>query len=430
MIKQLVILMLLPLLVLAACTPNVPPGSKGVVFAQSGVEREQASSISDEDLQALSAAKAAFAFNFYKQIKDKPGNLVFSPLSLSLALSMTMAGAQGTTLSEMQQALAVEGLGDAVHPGMNALLQALAESEAQEERKAEGDPFQLNIANSTWGQAGFEINPAFLDLLAQHYGAGVYQVDFAQDSELARQAINDWVSEETAGKIPELIGEGVLNPLTRLVLANAIYFNGSWYYPFYEEATEKADFTLLDGTLTSVEMMQLGAEQLAYAQTENYQLLRLPYLSQDFGMLLIVPDEGAFGEVEAGLDAQRFLDSQAEMQSRPVFLKMPKFDFESATDASEPLKQMGMPTAFDPVMADFSAITGKPDLYITDVLHKATVSVNEKGTEAAAATAVIMAIKSAPPQEPINLVIDRPFLFAIQHLPSNTILFMGRVQQP
>lgn len=430
MIKQLVILMLLPLLVLAACTSSTPSGSKGAVFAQSELEREQAPSISDEDMQALSEANAAFAFNFYNQIKDKPGNLVFSPLSLSLALSMTMAGAQGTTLSEMQQALAVEGLGEAVHPSMNALLQALAASEAEEDRKASGDPFQLNIANSTWGQAGFEINPAFLDLLAQHYGAGVYQVDFVQDAEAARQAINNWVSEETAGKIPDLIGEGVLSPLTRLVLANAIYFNGSWYYPFYEEATEKADFTLLDGKLASVDMMQLGTEQLAYARAEDYQLLRLPYLSQDFGMLLIVPEEGAFAEVEAGLDAQRFLDSQAEMQSRPVFLKMPEFDFESATDASEPLKQMGMPTAFDPVMADFSVITGEPNLYITDVLHKATVSVNEKGTEAAAATAVVMALKSAPPQEPINLVIDRPFLFAIQHLPSNTILFMGRVLQP
>ena len=428
--RNTIIILILGTLVLAACSPFSPAEGEAVVFAQSEIARDTQPAVSPEDLQALSEANAAFAFNFYNQIKDKPGNLVFSPLSLSLALSMTMAGAQGTTLSEMQQALAVGDLGDAVHPGMNALLQALAASEAEEDRKAGGDPFQLNIANSTWGQAGFEINPAFLDLLAQHYGAGVYQVDFAQDPEFARQAINDWVADATAEKIPSLIPEGAINSLTRLVLANAIYFNGSWYYPFYEEATEKADFKLLDGSVSSVEMMQLGTERLAYARAEDYQLLRLPYLSQDFGMLLIVPDEGAFGEVEAGLDAQRFLDSQAEMQSRPVFLKMPKFDFESATDASEPLKQMGMPTAFDPVMADFSAITGKPDLYITDVLHKATVSVNEKGTEAAAATAVIMAIKSAPPQEPINLVIDRPFLFAIQHLPSNTILFIGRVLQP
>jgi len=428
--RNTIIILLLATLVLAACSPFSPAEGEAVVFAQSEIARDSQPAVRPEDLQALSEANAAFAFNFYDQIKDKPGNLVFSPLSLSLALSMTMAGAQGTTLSEMQQALAVGDLGDAVHPGMNALLQALAASEAEEDRKAGGDPFQLNIANSTWSQADFEINPDFLDLLAQHYGAGVYQVDFAQDPEFARQAINNWVSEETAGKIPDLIGEGVLSPLTRLVLANAIYFNGSWYYPFYEEATEKADFTLLDGKLASVDMMQLGTEQLAYARAEDYQLLRLPYLSQDFGMLLIVPDEGVFAEVEAGLDAQRFLASQIDMHFSQVFLKMPKFDFESTTGASDPLKQMGMHSAFDPDQADFSAITGKPDLYITDVLHKATISVNEQGTEAAAATAVIMAPTSAFPDEPINLVIDRPFLFAIQHLPSNTILFMGRVLQP
>lgn len=428
--RNTIIILMLATLVLAACSPFSPAEGEAVVFAQSEIARDSQPAVSPEDLQALSAANAAFAFNFYDQIKDKPGNLVFSPLSLSLALSMTMAGAQGTTLSEMEQALAVEDLGDAVHPGMNALLQALAESEAQEDRKAGGDPFQLNIANSTWGQAGFEINPAFLDLLAQQYDAGVYQVDFAQDPEFARQAINDWVAEATAEKIPSLIPEGAINSLTRLVLANAIYFNGSWYYPFYEEATEKADFMLLDGSVLSVDMMQLGTEQLAYARAEDYQLLRLPYLSQDFGMLLIVPDEGAFAEVEAGLDAQRFLASQVDMHFSQVFLKMPKFDFESTIGASDPLKQMGMHSAFDPDQADFSAITGKPDLYITDVLHKATISVNEQGTEAAAATAVIMAPTSAFPDEPINLVIDRPFLFAIQHLPSNTILFMGRVLQP
>jgi len=428
----LAFLMIIPL-VLTACAPVFDPatGETGkVVFAQSNLERDPNPQPKPGALEGLAIGNTQFAFDFYEQIKDKHDNLIFSPFSISLALSMALEGAAGDTRTEMLQALSHEEFQDSLALAFNALLQAIEASQADLEQDTKGDKFQLNIANSTWGQAGFEINPAFLDALALNYGAGMYTVDYANDAEGARQAINDWVNDETNGKIPDLIPQGAIDALTRLVLANAIYFKGSWLYEFEESATQKAPFTLLDSSKIDVDMMQLSGERLQYAEIGNYQLVRLPYLSTDFSMVLMVPGEGEFKAVESSLTADEFRAALQQMSSERVNLQMPKFDFESSIEANDPLKALGIQKAFDSEAADFSNITDPTSLYISDVLHKATITVDEKGTEAAAATAVIMGLTSMPMGDPIQLTIDRPFMFAIEHQPTGTMLFMGRVVQP
>jgi len=397
---------------------------------KSDLAREVNPDVDTEQIQALSQDNAAFALKFYDQIRFQDGNIIFSPFSLSLALSMALAGAETSTEEAMLTALQMSLPEERVHPAFNALLQAIESSQEPINEVMEGDSFQLNIANSIWGQADYEFKGPFLDTLAEHYGAGILSVDYVQNPEGAREVINGWVADETEDKIQDLIPAGAIDPLTRLVLANAIYFNGSWYHPFNETATSEAPFFTLDGAEISVDMMKLYGERFLYTHGENYQAVNLPYLSSDFVMTVIVPDLGEFTSFEAALDQVVLEDILSGMTNQRVDIEMPKFDFESEIDANDPLIALGMGEAFDPEQADFSGITDIEDLTITDVLHKATITVDEQGTEAAAATAVIIGVTSAMPEDPVSLVIDRPFIFLIRHQPTNTLLFMGRVLQP
>lgn len=428
------------LLALAACQPVEEPEVKSpeetevpvssIEFNKSELAREVNPDIDEEQLRTLAQDNAAFALNFYEQIRTKDGNIIFSPFSLSLALSMTLAGAETSTEEAMLNALQLTLPEEAVYPAFNALLLAIEESQTGTQDEFEGDDFQLNIANSIWGQANYDFKEAFLDILAAQYGAGIYSVDYVANPEGAREAINAWVADETEDKIQDLIPAGAIDPLTRLVLANAIYFNGSWMHPFNPSATSEAPFFTLDGTEIPVDMMRLSGERFIYGAGEQYQAINLPYLSSDFVMTLIVPDQGSFETIEADLNIGMLSEILSEMTYQRVDLEMPKFDFESDINANDPLIALGMGPAFDPDSADFSGITDVEDLMITDVLHKATITVDEEGTEAAAATAVIVGVTSAMPEDPVSLVIDRPFLFLIRHQPTNTVLFMGRVIQP
>ena len=410
--------------------PTQTTGQDGNLI-KSELARETNPQVPLEDLLILAQDLSKFATAFYHQIRGIDGNIIFSPISISQALSMTMAGAETSTEEAMMQTLQYSLSENQVHPAFNALLLAVEASEKMKPEESEGSEFQLNIANSIWGQAGYAFESAFLDILARHYGAGLYNVDYIGAPEAARGAINDWIEEETEEKIKDLIPPGAINELTRMVLANAIYFNGSWRYPFNEEITQPAAFTLLDGSESSVDMMALSGESLPYTAGDGYQVVQLPYLSPDFVMTLFVPDQGNFNEFEDGLDAERLLTAAIDLQDRPVNLRMPKFDFETSTNAKEPLTALGMGEAFLSDKADFSGMAASDQLFISDVLHKATITVDEKGTEAAAATVVIMRVKSAPVgDQPITLVIDRPFLFLIQHQPTGSILFMGRVVDP
>lgn len=424
-------ILIVSLLLSSACTPVLDDVMKPdkVDYAISQVERDTDPQVDPTQLGALAVGNTEFGLSFYHQISDQEGNLIFSPLSLSLALSMTLAGAQGETRDEMLEALSLQDVGGDVHPAFNALLQAIDASMDVMGGPSDGDAFQLNIANSIWGNAGTNFETAFLDTLARNYGAGIYSVDYEADAEVARQAINAWIEDETAGKIPDLIPEGLIDAMTRLVLANAIYFNGSWLHPFIEDLTDQQPFTLLDGESVDVEMMYLPGEELGYARLENAQLVRLPYFSGDFSMVLMVPDAGDFVDFESGLSAEAFADALAQMAHVPVNLAMPSFDFESTIGANDVLRSLGMQKPFES-SADFSGMTKEEALYISDVLHKATITVDEKGTEAAAATAVIMKRTSMPINDPISLVLDRPFMFSIMHNPTGSVLFMGRVVQP
>jgi serpin B len=290
--------------------------------------------------------------------------------------------------------------------------------------------FKLNIANSAWAQYDRPFEQAYLDLLAENYAAGLYLTDFVGDPEGSRQAVNEWVSQETEGKIEDLLLPGAINVLTRLILANAIYFNATWQTTFDEALTEQADFYLLDGNPVSVPMMaQSGPKSFGYFRGEGYQAIELPYSGGPLSMIIILPDLDTFADFEANLTPEQLAEITNSLEYRQVELKMPMFSFEAKLGLSETLKQLGMTDAFEAQVADFSGIDGTKDLVIQDVLHKAFIAVDEEGTEAAAATAVMIGLTSMPVSD-LQLTIDHPFIFLIQDQPTGTVLFLGRVLDP
>jgi len=423
-ISKTFVSLLVVILTLSACTPGVA----GAQVAQSNKARINNPQASPDDLQTLAADNDAFALDLYQQLRSSQGNLFFSPYSISVALAMTYAGALGDTASQMAQTMHFSLPPDRLHPAFNALGLDLANRPKQAGKEVK-TPFELSIANALWGQQNFTFQPAFLDLLAQNYGAGMRLVDFASNAEGARQTINRWVSDETRGKIKDLIPSGALDSLTRLVLTNAIYFKAGWLNQFEKTDTQPAPFNLLDGSSVQAEMMN-QTDGFQYAQLEDIQAIELPYESGNISMLVILPAAGKFQAVEESLTPQRLAEIQAAMQSGQVRLSFPKFTFDSEFNLNAALKSLGMVDAFDKNQADFSGMTGKPDLYISDVQHKAFVAVDETGTEAAAATAVIMGLTSALPQQPVEIKVDRPFIFMIRDNQTGSLLFVGRVLNP
>ncbi|HMB23877.1 MAG TPA: serpin family protein, partial [Anaerolineales bacterium] len=316
---------------------------------------------------------------------------------------------------------------DQMHPALNALDLELA-SRGQAQSKDE-TPLQLNIANAVWAKQGLPLRQDYLDVIAQNYGAGIQLADFAKQYEAVRKEINDWVSEKTNDKIQDLIPEGTLNPSTAMVLVNAIYFKADWVYQFDPNNTHDAPFHLLDGSDVQVKMMSQTLSGVPYAEGNGYQAVELPYQGGTAVMDIVVPDQGNFDEFERSLDIQKLNETLGNMQ--PVDgldLGLPKFNFTKDFNLTEQLSAMGMPDAFNG-NADFSGMTGDRSLCIDVVLHKAFVAVDEKGTEAAAATAVVMKEMAMMPSD-LRLVIDRPFLFVIRDSSSGQILFVGRVLNP
>jgi len=287
--------------------------------------------------------------------------------------------------------------------------------------------FRLNIVNAIWGQTGYSFLPEFLDVLAENYGAALRLLDFVQAPEESRAIINDWVSGQTEGKIEDLIPEGLIDTLTRLVLTNAIYFNAAWRYPFEEAQTHDGAFRLLDGSQVTVPMMA-QTESFGYAEDEGYQAVELPYVGGQLSMVIFFPQAGQFEAFEDSLDAARVGAILEDLAPRNVSLTMPKFEFDSEFGLAKTLAAMGMADAFSSA-ADFSGMDGTRDLFIREVVHKAFVSVDEEGTEAAAATAVVVQLKGMP-APPVEVTVDRPFVFMIRDVETGTILFIGRVVDP
>jgi serpin B len=409
---------------MAGCGPA--PAQAGEL--RSELQRESSPSVEDTVLEALVAGNSAFSLDLYRVLSEKYDNLFFSPYSISLALAMTYGGARGDTELEIAQTLHFDLPQAQLHSAFNALdleLERRAEPIVLPDGEQEG--FKLNIANSIWGQVDYSFLAEYLDLLALNYGAGMRVVDFVQEVEAARQEINGWVSDETEGLIEDLIPEGALDEATRLVLANAIYFNAAWAVAFNEEATTDSPFTLLDGGQVQVPMMH-QTESMGFAEGDGYQIVERAYVGGSMAMDIILPAQGRFEAIESALDAEWLEEALAGLQRGKIDLSMPRFEFESEVGLSQVLADMGMPTAFGNE-ADFSGMDGTRALFISDVLHKAFVSVDEKGTEAAAATAVIMALTSAP-AEPIKVAVDRPFIFLIRDLQTGAVLFVGRVMNP
>jgi len=425
--KIVVIILALVLLVpvIASIQPT-QPAAAGVL--QSDKERITSPLVPTSEQALLVEGNSAFAFELYQALKGQGGNLFYSPYSISLALAMTYAGARGETARQIADTLQFLLGQDRLHPALNWLDAELAKRGEGAQGK-DGEGFRLNIVNAIWGQKDYEFLTGFLDILAENYGAGLRILDFITETEASRLAINDWVSDQTEGRIEDLIPQGAINELTRLVLTNAIYFNAAWAYPFDEDVTANGPFYLLDGGQVTVPMMK-QTETFGYVKGEGYQALELPYDGGELSMVILLPASGNFETFEKGLRAQQVADIISGLQSNRVTLTMPKFEFKSQFGLNDVLAGMGMPIAFSPDEADFSGMTGKPELFISDVVHKAFVAVDEAGTEAAAATAVIVGVTSVPAEPPVTVTIDRPFIFLIRDIETGAILFVGRVLDP
>jgi len=423
MVGTLVIMGLLAGCTAAPAAPELSQPSPGT-SAQSNKERVKSPDVAASDLADLAIGNSAFAFDLYRRLSQGDTNLFYSPYSISLALAMTYAGARGQTEQQMADTLHFTLGQEKLHSAFNWLDQQLARrGEDAEDRDGEG--FKLNIANAIWGQQNHRFLADFLDVLAENYGAGLRGLDFVSQPEESRLIINQWVSDQTEGKIEDLIPPGAIDIWTRLVLTNAIYFNAAWEHQFDEDNTIDRPFYLPDGSQTSVPMMR-QTKTFNYTEGDGYRAVELPYDGGELSMVIVVPDEGNFGAFEDSLDAQLVDDIIRDMESRRVSLAMPKFEFSSDFSLAETLAAMGMPAAFSD--ADFSGMTGAPGLFISDIIHKAFVSVDEYGTEAAAATAVIM--PGAAPLETVTLNIDHPFIFLIRDIETGSMLFVGRVLNP
>lgn len=379
-------------------------------------------------LKELVAGNSTFAFSLYQLLKEeKYGNCFYSPYSISLALAMAYAGAENNTEQQMKDVLHFTLPEEDFHPAFNYLDLELM-SRGENAQGMDGEPFRLNIVNDIWGQVDYNFLSSFLDILAENYGAGLNLVDFINETENARQTINDWISQQTEERIKDLLPEGSITQLTRLVLTNAIYFKAAWLFQFEEQSTSNGTFTLPNGSSVTTSMMN-QTECFNYMEGESYKAIELPYDGNEIAMIILVPDAGTFETFEEYLDLTLVSSIIENLSSTNINLKMPKWEFDSDFLLSSALGGMGMIDAFINGIADFSGIDGTQFLFISDVVHKAFVLVNESGTEAAAATGVIFEFTSVPPP-PIDFTINRPFIFFIRDIETDTILFIGRVLNP
>lgn len=388
----------------------------------------------EDDSSLLVAGNNAFAFDFYQRAaREGDANLIFSPFSISQAFGMLLAAARGDTAQQITSTLQYGLAPDDLHPAFSALNSSLAEREGAE-GAGEGERLQLNIANSLWAQQDYPFREAYIDLVREFYSGGLFFTDFMRLPDEAREAINAWIEDETEDKIQDMLGPGSVTTDTRMVLVNAIYFNGSWLNSFEESATQDDTFTLLDGSTVTVPMMA-QQESLAYLQGDGFQAVELPYFGGDVAMLIVLPDEGQFEAVQSALDQQQFDAIRQSLAFQTVQLAMPRFEFETSLDLSASLEALGMVDVFDPDLADltgmFDPASVDQGLFVSAALHKAYIGVDEAGTEAAAATAIIVGVMSAPVEvEPIVLRLDRPFIYTIYDRQTGSILFLGQVMNP
>ncbi|WP_164014652.1 serpin family protein [Pyxidicoccus trucidator] len=413
---------------LVACRSDArKPRERGVPapgeLVASDKERVAAPVVSDADFASLIQGNTDFGVAMYRQV-EKPGeNVVLSPLSLTRAFSMVYAGARGDTASQMAQALGFALPPERLHPALNRLDLAL-QAQAGQAHGDTGTAPTFRAVNALWSQKGYSLETPYLDVLAEHHGAGLRALDIAADPDGVRRSINAWVSGETGGRIQDLIPEGEVRADTRLVLANALYFKGAWRAPFMPQMTRPETFHGLGGATATVPMMSTSWV-FPVAAGDGYDAVALPYVGRAFRMLIVVPDANRFQEVEQRLSAT-FLDTvRANLRDAHVMLHLPRFEVKQSLPIVDALRARGMVDAFN-AQADLSGITRQERLMLTGAQHQTFVAVDEGGTEAAAATA----IEGVPVSLPPEFRVDRPFFFVIEEVATKSVLFLGRIVKP
>ncbi|CAB1349649.1 unnamed protein product [Coregonus sp. 'balchen'] len=380
-------------------------------------------------MASVSVANTNFSLELFKKITEsnKTGNIFYSPLSISSALAMVSLGARGNTATQMSESLHLHKATDNVHVGFSKLMSEL---------NKKGAPYALSLANRLYGEQSYQFVETFLGDTKKHYNAELEAVDFKSNAETARQNINAWVENQTAEKIKNLLAEGIVDHLTRLVLVNAIYFKGNWEKKFKETSTSDALFKLNKNESKPVKMMHQKAKfPLTFIPEANCQILELPYVGNELSMLIMLPNEmeddtTGLKKLEKELTYNNLVEWTRPdmMDTVEVQVGLPKFKLEESLDLKDLLVSMGMTDAFDDSKSDFSGMSPSNDLVLSEVIHKAFVEVNEEGTEAAGATAAIMMMRCA--MRTPKFVADHPFLFFIRHNPTQSILFYGRYCSP
>ncbi|MFZ6873620.1 serpin family protein [Undibacterium sp. Di27W] len=397
--------------------------------AKSTLARNVAPQASDTDLAAAVAGNTEFALKVLPLLGAQgDSNLVYSPYSLTLALEMAAAGAKGDTLSGMEKALAFQLQQSRLQPALNRLDLLLADKTSTAAKPNAQLP-NLNIANALWAQQGYNLQSTYLDALSVNFGASVNLLDFAKAAEPSRLTINNWVADQTQQKIKDLLPANSVSASTRVVLTNAVWFKSDWARQFTKEATRNQDFTDRKGGVKNVPFMNQTAN-FPYVQGKDYQAIELPYMDNKLAMLIVMPDTGKFDSFVQGLSSNIINDITAGLKDNYIALGMPKFNFSANPEMTGSLSSLGMGATFDAGKADFSGMTGNRDLVISGVLHKAYITVDEKGTEAAAATGVVIGVTSINVNQPLRLNLDKPFLFMIRDRQTGLILFMGKLMNP
>jgi len=447
---RLAMLALFLLAALTACQPASEPEAPEPVAspepeltmeAETRMPEEEKTVLDASDQARFAAGNRDFALAAFQQLlagTDAADHLLISPHSILSALAMVYAGSDGGTREQMRETLRFALDEPALHLAFAALDEALHER-AQVRSRDEARGFELSLVNRLWGQQDCDFVPEYLDLIERHYGAGVELVDFESDPDGVREGVNAWVEEQTRERIRDLLPEGSVNVDTRLILVNAIYFLASWQDAFEQELTRDQPFTTAAGAVVDVPMMHRTATMAAHVGEETVAV-SLPYLGREVSLLALMPAtaEADFAAWLSGLDRARFDALVEGLDSTRVALDFPKFTGGSGFRLADLLKSMGMPLAFSPTEANFRRMSGVGpgvlgrSLYIDEVFHQTFIDLDEAGTEAAAATAVVMMRLTAMPdeEEPLEIRFDRPFVYAIYDHPTETILFLGRVLDP
>jgi len=367
-----------------------------------------------EDVSAVVEANNRFALDIYNEVSPKEKNVFFSPYSVSSALAMAFEGARGKTAEDIKSAL--------YFPEAEVMRRGYAR--LYNEINSEED-YDLNIANALWVQRDYKLLEDYLSVIKDYYGGNAENVDFVRDPEGSREKINGWVEDQTKERIKDLIPPSTIDSLTRLIITNAIYFKGEWAMQFNKDSTKREEFRVDGDKTVEVDMMSLLEQSFRYLENSEVQVLELPYKGENTSMIILLP-RGEIDDFENSLSYEKLMGYMSGMESTDVDVYLPRFTLEKMLGLNDFLMKRGMGSAFGD-RADFSGMTGNRDLFISDVIHKAFVEVNEEGTEAAAATAVVFRATSMP--KPRNVFrADHPFIFFIQR--NGNILFMGRVADP